>query len=500
MPQRRLARLAGLLLVWMVACTAAPVAQQPSPSTSPHPAASQSTSASPSPSPAASPSPSPSTGAPGGASPGPSKAAASPSARPAAPASGAITAHTLSAIQPKNTPTGIAGASNGQVDQSLLIYVDPKCMAYRLDATSLGRLFTIARAEGVALGANECYRPIDLQAIARTNNCNAGNCACAGPPGHSMHGWGEAVDLRDANGSVNTFTSPTYRWLTQSAAQFGWNHPGWAVPGGSPCPEPWHWEWVGDGGTLGAAPIRADVVSLVPSHSGQGYRIVTGLEAVAAHGDAGAGMAANPSLSRLIVAGAADPSGDGYWLAAADGTVFALGGAPSLGSLPSSGTVGAGPTIAAMAATPSGKGYWLVSTDGKVFDFGDAPSLSTPAGTTGFFMGAASTSSGKGLLLATGGGNVVALGDAHGCGAVAASSTDPIVAIAAPPTGTGCWLVSATGKVTASGDAADLGSLPSGAGEPVVSMSSTRSGHGYWLVTAGGAVYALGDAGYFGNS
>jgi hypothetical protein len=405
----------------------------------------------------------------------------------------------VSAIQPKNAPTGITGQSNGQVDQSLLVYIDPKCMAYRPDATSLARLFTIARAEGVSLAANECYRPFTLQAIARTNNCAAGNCACAGPPGHSMHGWGEAVDLRDDNGSVNTFTSPTYKWLTQSAARFGWNHPGWAVPGGSPCPEPWHWEWVGDGGIMGASPVRADVVSLVPTRSGRGYRIVTGLEAVAPHGDAGAGMAANAGLSRLIVAGVADPSGDGYWLAAADGTVDAIGGAPSLGSIPSSGTVGSGPTIAAMAATPSGKGYWLVSTDGKVFAFGDAPTLTPPAGTTGYFMGAGASSSGKGLWLAASNGTVVGLGDAKGCGPATTTPTDPIVAIASTPGGTGCWLSSANGQVTAFGDAAALGNIPSAPAEPVVSMSSTRSGHGYWLVTAGGAVYAFGDAGYFGN-
>ncbi|HMC07807.1 MAG TPA: M15 family metallopeptidase, partial [Actinomycetota bacterium] len=219
-----------------------------------------------------------------------------------------MAARVLGAIQPKNTPTGISGASNGEVDSGLLIYVDQKCLAYRPAATSLARLFTIARAEGVSLGANECYRPIQLQAVARNDNCAAGNCACAGPPGHSMHGWGQAVDLRDASGSVNTFTSPTYKWLTQSAAQFGWNHPGWAVPGGSPCPEPWHWEWVGDGGSLHGAPIRADVVSLIPTRTGQGYRVVTGLGAVTARGDAGSGSTpANPGLNRLIVAGAPLP-------------------------------------------------------------------------------------------------------------------------------------------------------------------------------------------------
>ncbi|HKN48631.1 MAG TPA: D-alanyl-D-alanine carboxypeptidase family protein, partial [Actinomycetota bacterium] len=381
MSAHRVRRFAAVLLVWMVACTAAPVSQHrpssPSPGVSSSPPVSQTAVAAPVPTPtASSPPASPST---------PMRKPAT--AMPPRPGS----AHTVSAIQPGNTPTGIAGQSNGQVDQSLLIFLDPKCMAYRPDATSLARLFTIALAEGVSLAANECYRPFTLQAIARNNNCAAGNCACAGPPGHSMHGWGEAVDLRDANGSVNTFTSPTYKWLVQSAARFGWNHPGWAVPGGSPCPEPWHWEWVGDGGIIGGSPVRADVVSLVPTRSGRGYRIVTGLEAATPHGDAGVGMGANPGLSRLIVAGVADPSGDGYWLAAADGPVYALGGAPSLGSLPSSGTAGSGPTVAAMAVTPSGKGYWLVSTDGKVFAFGDAPSLSAPAGTAGYFMGAAST-------------------------------------------------------------------------------------------------------------
>ena len=37
------------------------------------------------------------------------------------------------------------------------------------------------------------------------------------------------------------------------------------------------WEWVGDGGTNGAPPVRADVMSLLPSPTGKGYSTVTGL-------------------------------------------------------------------------------------------------------------------------------------------------------------------------------------------------------------------------------
>ena len=62
--------------------------------------------------------------------------------------------------------------------------------------------------------------------------------------------------------------------------------------------------------------------------------------------------------------------GGGYWLAGADGGVFALGNAPFLGS---AGALRLTRPVVGMAASPGGRGYWLVASDGGVFAFGDAP-------------------------------------------------------------------------------------------------------------------------------
>ena len=69
-----------------------------------------------------------------------------------------------------------------------------------------------------------------------------------------------------------------------------------------------------------------------------------------------------------VVGAVADPSG-GVWVVAADGGVFALGGATFFGSL---GGIPLNAPVVGMAATPDGGGYWLVAADGGVFCFGDA--------------------------------------------------------------------------------------------------------------------------------
>ena len=61
---------------------------------------------------------------------------------------------------------------------------------------------------------------------------------------------------------------------------------------------------------------------------------------------------------------AATPGADGFWLASADGGVYAEGNAGFYGSL---GALTLQGPIVSMAATPDGRGYWLAALDGGVF-------------------------------------------------------------------------------------------------------------------------------------
>ena len=295
----------------------------------------------------------------------------------AAPAAAAPAATATTPIQPLNEPTPIPGATNGELPQSDLINVAPGCEAARAAGPSLSRLLATAREEDVLLGTEQCYRSLADQEQEVQDWTAAGNSACAAPvnptPGGvtdtSMHGWGKAADFDDADGTV-AFGSPGYEFLQANAGRFGWNHPAWAQPGGSVCPEAWHWEWVGDGGVQGDTPIRADVVAVLPTADSAGYSTVTGLGAMTNLGDAvDSGSTAGQATSWVITAAARTPDGRGYWLVEADGQVHAYGDAQELGS--TSGTA-LNSEVVGMAATPDGDGYWLLGADGGVFSFGDA--------------------------------------------------------------------------------------------------------------------------------
>jgi len=377
-----------------------------------------------------------------------------------------VSAAAQSPIQPGNQPTPIPGATNGSLQAPDLVNVASNCQAARDAAPSLGLLLATAREEGVQLGTEVCYRSeADQQSQVQTWTA-AGNSACAAPVvstpsgtprDTSMHGWGKAADFSDAGGTV-AFGSPGYRFLQANAGRFGWNHPGWAQPGGSACPEAWHWEWVGDGGVMGASPVRADVVGLMPTTDGGGYTTVTGLGALADRGNAvPSGSPASGPIAWLVVGAARTPDGGGYWLVSSDGGIFSYGDARFLGS---TGAVHLNQPIVGMASTPDGGGYWLVAADGGIFSFGDARFL----GSTGAvhlnqpIVGMASTATGNGYWLAAADGGVFTFGDARYAGSAGGQAlAEPVVGIAASPGGPGYWLVGADGSVYPFGGAAALG-------------------------------------------
>ncbi len=418
---------------------------------------------------------------------------------------GVASADEVSPINPNNRPTPLAGAVNGAVLASRLVNVAPNCVAAREAGPSLARIFAMAREINDALGADQCYRPLSQEVEFANQAAQPGNNpACVAtvgtapngtPVGHSYHGWGKAVDLTDAGQSL-TFASPGYAFMKSVAGSLGWNHPAFAEPGGSSCPEPWHWEWVGDGGNLGLSPRRGDAVALLPSADDGGFATVDGLGGLGVHGDfADRGSAASIPIAWVMVGAAATLDRGGYWMVGADGGVFTFGDARFFGS--TAGFALAQP-VNGIAPTKSGNGYWLLAWDGGVFSFGDARFFGS---TGGMHLnrpvdGIGRTPSGNGYWLVASDGGVFSFGDARFFGSMGGVRiVSPVVGIAPTPSGKGYWLVASDGGVFSFGDAHFFGSLAStGPPAPIVGMTATRSGHGYWLELADGEVIGFGDA------
>jgi len=186
------------------------------------------------------------------------------------------------------------------------------------------------------------------------------------------------------------------------------------------------------------------------------------------HGSLGATPLVSP-----IVGMASTPSGNGYWLVAADGGVFTFGDAEFFGSAGATGVR----DVVGMARTPSGNGYWLATRSGRVFGYGEATGL--PGGRSGV-VAIVRDAVGLGYTLVYGDGGVVG---------------------AAGRTAGGHWTVTAAGVVAGVGGAPHLGDLRGvRLNAPIVGIAGAPGGGGYWLVGRDGGIFSFGTARFYGST
>jgi FG-GAP-like repeat len=185
-------------------------------------------------------------------------------------------------------------------------------------------------------------------------------------------------------------------------------------------------------------------------------------------------------------------SSKGYWVAGANGGIYALKGAPFYGS--AVGLVHG--AAVAMAPTLSGNGYYVLDNSGGIFAFGDARSLGSMAGfrLNAPIIALAPTPSGRGYWLLGSDGGVFSFGDASFYGSMGGTRLNkPVISMAATRTGHGYWLLASDGGVFSFGDARFHGSTGSfRLNAPVLSMATAPSGRGYWLVAGDGGIFSFG--------
>lgn len=255
----------------------------------------------------------------------------------------------------------------------------------------------------------------------------------------------------------------------------------------------------------GALPSQTPAAALIAADDGNGYAVVSTAGKSYGYGSiSDIGQLADAAhLDAPVVGAVATPHGSGSWIAARNGHVFAVDGAPSYGSLIDTAAV-----VTAIAATPSGRGYWLATADGRVVPFGDARFFGDLAGQPheGDVVAFAPTPSGRGYRLVTAGGRVASFGDAPDLGSPLQTNQDrrvtdarPVVALLGSATGRGYLAVGDDGTTYKYGDFPDIGSL---AGmhltSPVVSAAASSGGRGAWLLTRNGGVIAL-HAPFYGS-
>ena len=213
------------------------------------------------------------------------------------------------------------------------------------------------------------------------------------------------------------------------------------------------------------------------------------------------GSAARMVLNRAIVDIGPTPSGNGYWLVATDGGIFAFGDARFLGS---TGGHPSNQPIVGIAATPTGNGYWLAASDGGIFAFGDAR----------FYGSTGATrlnrpdrrhrrhTDGNGYWLVASDGGIFAFGDARFFGSTGAMHLNRADRRhrrrRRPATATGSSRPTAASSRSAT-PASPARPAACASTSPITGIATAHGG-GYWLVGEDGGVFAFGGAPFLGSA
>ena len=252
-----------------------------------------------------------------------------------------------------------------------------------------------------------------------------------------------------------------------------------------PPPAPQHGYWLvgSDGGiftfgsalfygSTGSLRLQRPVVGITPTTDRGGYWLVASDGGTFAFGDAGfygsipglglhpAGSGLPNSLNAPIVGMVPAADGQGYFVVASDGGVFAFGpGANFAGSCPGIGGC-SGPAVSVIPDS-TGNGYWLFTSTGNVYTFGDAPFLGSPGGVGSPVTSAVRTPDGKGYWVLVANGTVYGYGDALNYGSPGGQfgGLNPATAVFTTSDGAGYWVVSAVGSVDPYGDAPNDGGM-----------------------------------------
>jgi hypothetical protein len=405
----------------------------------------------------------------------------------------------------------VAVGSTEQYSPAVFTSTDPTGSASAWKAAVLGA----AHANPVQIDGVSC--PSSAFCVAVTGDGFFGYAFTSTDPTGPASGWVKtsiaspsAEGVSCASATLCTVVGPdgTIETLTEPSGQ----ELGYTVAGGAglieagpdsvACPTPQLCVAVDIAGeVIVGQPLPSPIVAMAATPDGKGYYLAAADGTVYALGDAHRyGDLAGKHLNAPIVGMTVDSSTGGYWLLGGDGGVFSFH-APFYGSL---GNKHLNRPVVGITSTTTGNGYRIVASDGGIFDFGPGARF---YGSTGAIhlnepvVGMAGDPATGGYWLVAADGGVFSFhAPFFGSAANYPGRSGPIIAIVAVASGNGYRIVGddfgeyGFGSVTSTNNG--IGSTVS----PVVSAAAEAPGDGYWLVQLNGVVTSDSGAVFYGNA